>query len=521
QALVEALKKPSAYPHPTAEVVHLQTHISSVFLTGQYAYKLKKPVDFGFLDFTTLAKREHFCREELRLNKRLAPDIYLKVEKLTQTPDGIKVGGPGPALDWVVVMRQLDQSRMGLEVLNQGGLNKGLIEDLVDLLTPFYQQAATGQGIDELGQIEAIRFNTDENFAQTRGYIDVCLSAGRFQEIEDFTNRFLADQADLLNRRIDEGRIRECHGDLHLANICFQEPPVIYDCIEFNQRFRCSDVAADLAFLAMDLDFHGLPDLAGHLIQTYAARSGDQELPLLIDFYKCYRAYVRGKIHAFTWDDPAVRGRAKEENLSLAKRYFSLAQTYAGGRNRPLLVVLHGLMGTGKSALGRWLWGRYGWVNLRSDLIRKKLAGLEETAKVADPYGQGLYSPQMSARTYAELLDRAQDLLQAGCSVVLDGSYQRRADREAAAAAAEQAGARIFFIKTTCQPDEQRRRLERRWLKKETSDGRAELMDRQAQAFEPPGPVEDGRLAVIQTDGPKTRTRALAEAALKANGLID
>ncbi len=520
ETIVAAMKEPAFYPHRVEQVEFTQTHISSVFLTGEKVYKLKKPVDFGFLDFTSLEKRERFCREELRLNRRLAPSIYLGVEPITLKDGRLELGGDGEVVDWVVVMRQMDPDRMGPRLLERGEVTKAHIDGLVELLVPFYRQAATGPGIDELGKIEAIKFNTDENFTQTEGYVSVCLSRTRFNEIRDFTNDFLNQRADLFERRIAEGRIRECHGDLHLGNICFEDEIVIFDAIEFNQRFRCMDVAGDLAFLAMDLDFHGLSELSRHLIATYVERSGDRELAEIIPFYQCYYAYVRGKIHSFTFDDENVRGEAKAANLELARRYFELSHRYAAGKSRPVLIVAYGLMGTGTSSLARWLFGRYGWPVLRSDALRKKLAGLAETTKVHEEFNQGLYSPQMSARTYRELFERAKGFLATGVSVVLDASFKAAEERRQAAALAETTGAEFLFVRTVCSQQEQAARLTRRQDKNGVSDGRLELMADQAKNFAEPTEVEEGRLFVLSTDGPKTETRRLMQAELERRNLV-
>jgi len=503
-----------------ARVDHRQTHISDVFLTGRLAYKINKPVNLGFLDFTSLAERELVCREEDRLNHRLAPSVYLGVVPVTLSPGGVKVDGRGEVIDWAVVMRQMDERLMGPAMIERGELKPGMIDGLVKALVPFYQEAATGPGIDDLGRVEALRFNTDENFEQTGAYVGLCLSADRYREIKEFNDRFLEEKAGLFRRRVKEGRIREGHGDLHLGNICFEEPPIIYDRIEFNLRFRCSDVAADLAFLAMDLDFHGRPDLGRRLVEVFVRDSGDLLLPQLMSFYKCYRAYVRAKIQALTFDDPAIRGPAKAEALLLSKRYFALAHRYAGGSSRPVLVILHGLMGSGKSALGRWLWGRFGWPVILSDVVRKKLAGLPETSRVEDGFGQGLYSPEVTERVYRELLDRGRDLLLAGESLVLDASFQRQDHRRAAQTLAQETGAGLIFIKTLCGLEAQRRRLGARGRKKGPSDGRLELVERQREVFEPPGPAEAGRLIEVKTEGPKRETRARVEAELKKHGLI-
>ncbi len=329
-ALAEAMKRPEFYSHPVRSVEYIQTHISSVFLTGDLAYKLKKPVDFGFLDFTTPERRREMCHSEVTLNSRLAPTVYYGVKPITREGSRPVLEGPGRAVDWVVVMRQLDQDLLGPRVLAAGHLDGEKIRSVVDLLVPFYRRARTGPGVDEHGSRETVRFNTDENFEQTEAFVGRALSPEQYDGIRAFTNEFLEERGDLFQRRIRGERIRECHGDLHLGNIFFEEPPVIFDCIEFNERFRCSDVAADLAFLVMDLDFQGQEELAREAADRYVAESGDEEVLELLDFYACYRAYVRGKIACFTSADEGLSPEAREEQLEQARRYFRLAGRYAG-----------------------------------------------------------------------------------------------------------------------------------------------------------------------------------------------
>ncbi len=321
---------PSFYAHPVDRVDYLQTHISSIFLTGDYAYKLKKPVDFGFLDFTTPEKRRINCEAEVELNRRLAPAVYLRVAPICLVDGKPVFDGPGEAIDSLVVMRQMDNDRLGPAVLARGELDEAKIDSLVEVLVPFYESARTGDGIDQYGTIESVKFNTDENFAQTEDFVGQAITRQQFEEVRDRTNAFFETNKGLFERRIAQGRIRESHGDLHLGNVFFEPGrPVIFDCIEFNERFRCGDVAVDLAFLAMDLDFQGRPELAQRLVGGFIERSGDTELRLLLDFYRTYRAYVRGKIACFTSSDPALELRAKEQHLQLASRYFSLAHGYA------------------------------------------------------------------------------------------------------------------------------------------------------------------------------------------------
>ena len=519
-ALAAALRDPSFYPHPVDHVEHIQTHISSVFLTGTLAYKLKKPMNFGFLDFSTPELRRQYCEAEVRLNRRLAPDVYLGVEAITLDGGRPTLAGTGEIVDWVVVMRQLDGELLGPRVLERGELDAALMDKLVDILVPFYEDAATGEGVDRYGTVEAVAFNTDENFAQTEGYVGTALSRRRFDDVKAHTDAFLRDRADLFERRIAEGRVRDGHGDLHLGNIFFTTAPVIFDCIEFNDRFRCGDVAVDLAFLAMDLDFRGRSDLARHFIDGYVRRAGDHELPDLLDFYRCYRAWVRGKVSCFATGDPDIGAAERAEYLDRARRYFQLAHRYAGGNPRPSLVVMFGLMGTGKTSLAAHLADHYGFHLVSSDSVRKRLAGVGEETRVYVPYGAGIYGEEMNRRTYAEMCRQASSLLAGDLAVVLDGSFKERAERRPLIELAQRVGARLLFVQTTCTEDEQRRRLESRQATETRSDGRVELMARQRREFEPPLPDQARLFRTLDTGTRKEETRACLDALLRSEGVL-
>jgi len=394
------------------------------------------------------------------------------------------------------------------------------MDSLVEVLVPFYENAATGEGVDRYGEIEAVKFNTDENFSQTKAYVGKLVSTERFKHIRRWTNAFYEERADLFARRIAEGRIRDSHGDLHLGNVFLEEPPIIFDCIEFNDRFRCGDVAVDLAFMAMDLDFNGRPELAEHFIDGYVRASGDAELVELLDFYKCYRAYVRGKIACFTSADPALDAAAQRVQRNLARRYFGLAYRYAGGEGRPSLVVLYGLMGSGKTNIARYLREHHGWHLLSTDAVRKQISGVGENTRVYVPYNEGLYSPEMNRRTYDEICTRAENLLHGGFDVVVDGAFKKQSERVPVIEAARRAGARIVFLEAVCNPDEQRRRLERRQQHDTRSDGRVELMELQRRDFEPPNPDHAELFHEVSTEGPKTETRAHVEEILREQGLL-
>lgn len=520
-AIVEGLLRPGAYPHPVGEITHLQTHISSILLTGDTAYKVKKPVDFGFLNFSTLELRERHCRREVELNRRLAPGVYRGVEPVTFDGETVAIAGDGEIVDWAVAMQQLDGALLGVGFLERGELGREHLDRLVEVLVPFYENARTGPGVDEYGEIDAVRYNTDENFVQTEAYIGKLISRERFEHIRGWTDAFYVERAPLFERRITAHRIRECHGDLHLNNVFFCNPPVVFDCIEFNDRLACGDVASDVAFLAMDLDARGRPELSEHFVGRFVARSGDEELRELVGFYKTYRAYVRAKVAAFTSEDPALDAMQQREQRNAARQYFGLAYHYAAGTKKPPLVVFFGLMGTGKSSLARHLREAYGWHVISTDAVRKQLAGVGQATRVWVPYNTGLYSPEMNELTYAEVCRRAGDLLDAGLPVAVDGAFKTQAERQTVIDMALEHDADVRFVKTVCDPEAQRRRLATRQEHDTRSDGRIELMERQSREFEPAAEEVAHLFEEFSTDGPEAETRRRVVDHLRELGMLE
>lgn len=323
------LLTPGAYPHPVSEVKHLQTHISHVLLAGDFAYKIKKPVNFGFLDFTTLEKRRFFCEQELLLNRRLCPSLYLGLVSINETNGIFSLDGQGEAVEYAVKMVRMPEERMMGAALAQGRLDQETLDRIIAILVPFYEKAATSEEISRFGTASAVSVNVLENFQQLRDFIGCpALSLEQLQGISAYARTFLARE-DLFARRITEGRIRDCHGDLYSANICLANGIYIYDCIEFNERFRYCDVASDVAFLTMDLDYHGLTGLSAYFIDAFSRAAADTTLRGMLDFYKCYRACVRGKIGLFTAHAPEVDPATREKCLAQAKKYFALAESYA------------------------------------------------------------------------------------------------------------------------------------------------------------------------------------------------
>jgi uncharacterized protein len=331
---VSFLMQAGAYTPEPSGVKLIQTHISYVFVTDYFVYKFKKPVDFGFLDFTTLPKRHHFCQQELILNRRLCPSIYLDLVALTKTDNTFQLTDattilPNQVIEYGIRMKRMPEERMMANIINSGQLVPEMIDAICDVLVPFYAKAEGGADIQKFGRPEAAGVNIFENFSQTEAFIGTpSLSKEQFDLIKNFSSDFLK-QDELFGARISAGRIRDCHGDLYSANICLADQVYIFDCIEFNERFRYCDVASDIAFLAMDLDYHGFTDLSERFVKRFIEKSGDVELMAMLNFYKCYRAYVRGKINLFTASAPEVDVKTKELCQEMAGKYFQLAERYA------------------------------------------------------------------------------------------------------------------------------------------------------------------------------------------------
>jgi len=327
-SLREALLNPEIYPDRPRSIKFMETHISLLFLTGNYVYKVKKPVDFGFLDFTSLEKRRFFCEQEVKLNRRLSPDIYLGVERIIKEGNRILLGGKGEVLEYAVKMKQIPEEFLMDKLLEKKQVTPKMIESVSEKLVQFYFAAETNDRIKSFARPERLKQDTDENFEQTEKYIEVAISREVYEEVKNRTNDFFKTKMEIFYQRITTDRIRDCHGDLRLEHIFWGEEVSIFDCIEFNERFRYTDVAADIAFLAMDLDYHNREDLSEHLIRAYVGESGDLELMEVLNFYKCYRAYVRGKVESFRLDDPHIPEEEKKGALERAQKYFNLAYQY-------------------------------------------------------------------------------------------------------------------------------------------------------------------------------------------------
>ncbi len=447
--IVKELIRPGAYPRKPAAVELIQTHISYLFLTPELVYKIKKPVDFGFLDFTTLEKRLRFCTEEVRLNRRLAPRVYLGVVEVRDTKKGLVFeGDEGEVVEYAVKMRRLKPENILEEKIRRGDVTTDEITRVARAIAAFHRGAEQGPRISAFGAPEVIEKNITENFSQTVGFAGDLLGRAAFREIRAHAEGFLHEKRDLLLRRVEEGFIRDCHGDIHSEHISINREIEIIDCIEFNERFRYADTISDAAFLSMDLDFHNRADLGRVFEEAYTRASGDIGGMALMAFYKSYRAYVRGKVEGFKAGEDEVSKDQRREARLRAMRYFDLSRVYAGGRTSPgpRLIIVCGPSGTGKStlasALGRILWAR----PLSTDRIRREMEGAGERGLSAGApaerpgYGEARYTLEARARTYAEMVRRASEELRSGGTVILDATFSKNSFLETALEAGRKAG---------------------------------------------------------------------------------
>lgn len=498
---------PLAYPHPVGGVELIQTHISYVLLAGDFAYKIKKPLNLGFLDYSTLEKRRRFCEEEVRLNRRLCGDTYLGIIPVTHDPvRGYRFGGEGEPVEWAVQMRRLPADRAMPALLARGEIDFEMTRAIAHRLAEFHLSAETNDYIASFGSVDAVMVNWRENFEQTASYIGRTITREQWERVKAYVESFVERERPLFERRVAEGRSRDCHGDLRAEAIVFRDDDVcIYDCIEFNDRIRYGDVASDVAFLAMDLDFRGRPDLADDLLGLYLNVTQDSTLPLVLNFYRCYRAFVRGKVDGFQIDQPEVGARQRAAAGRRAQRYFRLAEAYASQRTPRVLTVVAGLSGVGKSFVAYALASRLGALVISSDVTRKRLAGVSPTEAHLEPWGQGIYGPELTERTYGAMLDEADALLAQGRTVVLDATFLRRSHRDAARDLARRRRARFLALDVRCGEEEVRRRLSERiggrWV---VSDGRWEIYQRQKEAFEPLDDIPPRDRIIVDAEQPVT-----------------
>ena len=489
---IEQMLKPEFYPHSVTEPIEfLQTHISFVLLTGEYVYKIKKPVDFGFLDYSTLAKRKHFCEQELRMNQRGAPELYLAVIPILRQGDrfvlGSKVSSPESMgedigeniIEYALKMRQFPQEALWLNRLKQGNLTVADLEELGRTVARFHRNAATSDYIRSFGKVDRIRIALENNYRATQKYIGSVQNQQQFEETKQYTDRFFQEFQSIFEKRIETHKIRECHGDLHLNNIArWQEKILLFDCIEFNEPFRFVDVMYDVAFAVMDLEVRQRRDLATAFLNTYLEETGDWEGVQVLSLYRVRQAYVRAKVNSFLLDDRSISKAEKTQAETMAARYYQLAWKYTQP-SQGMLILMSGLSGSGKSTVARQLARRLGAIQIRSDAARKHLAGID----LHQRGGATVYTEAMSERTYQRLLELGEMLATRGWRVILDAKFDRCRWREAAIAMTRSHQLPLKILSCTAPSDVLCDRMNRRTG--DITDATADLLASQQAAAEP------------------------------------
>jgi uncharacterized protein len=501
ERLIAFLQSPLSYPYRPREVRLLQTHISWVFIASPFVFKVKKPVNLGFLDFSTLERRHHFCRRELELNRRLCPDAYLAVMPIHESEAGFSFeANDGEIVEYALKMRELSPEGFLSELLVKGAVGEPEINRVISRLHSFYESQAPTAEIEQWGTPEKLMISTDENFAQVEPFVGKTISPVAFETIRRFTSNFYLTNERLFRARIEERWIRDCHGDLHLDHIHLTpEATTIFDCIEFNDRFRFIDIANDLAFLAMDFDFEGERELARLLFRTAAREFRDSEMLKLADFYKCYRAVVRGKVESI---QAASQDAAKGElHAERALRYFRLALRYATSDSRPLPLVIMGPTGSGKSTVARQLATELDWPLFSSDQVRKTLAGVPLTKRTEPELRAKIYSDEMTEETYRKLVEEALAVLTDHAGVVIDATFSRPFQRELLRDKCRKAGVPLQVVELEANRETIRHRLKAREKStSEISDARLDDFEKLSGAYEPPAELASD-LIRISTGG--------------------
>ena len=522
-AYVRGLLQPTAYPTPPDEVRLVQTHISYVFLAGDVVYKTKKPVDFGFIEQLTVERRHLFCDAEVRLNRRLAPDVYLGVVPVLQRADGTfcvePADGHGEVVEWAVKMRRLPDDVTLDRLIAEHREPTDILERLVSAIVPFHEQAEVVANDPAFAGAVAEAAWWAREYSEAAGFIGSTWTPEDAAATKAFADAVIAREAALFDERLAEGRIIDGHGDMQAKHVYVlgAEPKdlVVVDCVEFTDWFqlRYADVNNDVAFLAMDLEARGRPEMGDEFAGRYLAATADETLAVLQPLHRRFRAFVRGKVESIGAHAMEIPAEVRAGLAASAAAYFRLAADYRTRVAAPSLVVMCGASGTGKSLVGATLATRIGAAYVSSDAVRKQLAGIPLHASGADSFREGMYAPEMSARVYEEMAVRAARHIALGRPVVLDATHAQAAHRHAAVEVARAAGVPALIVELRLTDDAALARIvnrERDPLR--TSDATADVYRRQIEAFEPVSPSEGTRLALDASQPVATLAWEIADA---------
>jgi len=506
QSLLQAMLEPQFYPKPPETVTHRETHISHLFFAGELVFKLKKPVRYSFLDYSTLEKRRGYFQEELRLNRRLAPSVYIGVMPITFDDLGWRLGGWAEPAEYVLVMRRLPEKRMLPFLLDTGQVTAAMMRELAELLARFHLDAERVRCVDAARYPPAVQRQWCDNRADLGPLLGTAMDVADLRAVDKFAMDFIASNGELLARRAAQGWLRDVHGDLHAEHVCFAPEGIqIFDCVEFEPKFRQCDLASEIAFLAMDIEVRGHKDLVEPLLTRYGELLQDKDFTNLLPFWKCYRALVRAKVYA-------LRGR---DCFATAQRYLRYAAKITWEPVQPFLILVSGFTGSGKSTVVQALVERLGVVSINSDVVRKALAG--KTGRQTEEFREGIYSASMTEKTYAKLAREAEKLIACGKGVILDATFTQRAHRQRMVRLAAKHHVPIIQIHCSVAEETIRQRLIQRASQGGgVSDGRWEIYLRQKDNFEALDEVDRGSRLELVTEAAVDSLAATCENFLRA-----
>ena len=494
ERIISRMQQPDFYPHAVDENIELvQTHASLVFLTGNYAYKVKKNVNFGFLDYSSLDKRKYFIEAELRLNKKIASELYLEVITITDDNHELTLNGKGNIVEYALKMRAFPQENLFSNLLEAGKLDEDRFVELGKIVAQFHLSADTSDRISSFGTVDKIKAAFTQNYQQSQKYIGIVQTYEQFTATKAYTDAFFNEKQDLFQTRRDRHKIKECHGDLHLKNIClWQDKIQLFDRIEFNESFRFVDTMYDVAFTVMDLEARGKPELKNAFLNSYLEYSGDWEGLLVLPLYLSRQAYVRAKVNSFLLDDLQIDETEREKARKIARAYYRQAYQYTQIKSGSL-IIMSGLSGSGKSTVAKNIACSKGAIQIRSDAVRKHLAGiaLDETGT------DSIYTPEMTQKTYDRLLELGIMLAKEGYTVILDAKYDRLSLRQSVISQARQNNIPLKIVYCTAPESVLRDRLNQR--QNDISDAGAELIDRQKANAEDFTTIEQKYVTVVDT----------------------
>jgi aminoglycoside phosphotransferase family enzyme/predicted kinase len=492
--LIKELQNPNIYPHSVQETIEvIQTHASAIFLTGKYAYKIKKPVYFGFLDYSNLQKRQQFLNEELNMNKAIAPDIYVEVLPISLDNHQINLENKGEIIDYILKMNQFPQDCLLINLFQAGKLQKHHLEDLGEIVADFHKQTKTNDYIHSFGDIEVIKKSIDENYQRTEKYIGIAQTQQQYEQTKQFTDNYFKLKQSVFKQRQEQNKIRECHGDLHLKNICLWNHKIqLFDRIEFSEEFRYVDVMYDVAFTIMDLDARNRQDLSNIFLNTYLENTGDWQGLQVLSLYLSRQAYVRAKVTSMLLDDVDISEQKKETALQDAQNYYHLAWQYTQ-QHQGKIIMMSGLSGSGKSTVAKYIAPRINAILIRSDALRKHLANIPLNQKG----NSEIYTPTMTEKTYHHLIKLGEMITKQGFSVILDAKFDLHAWREPLIKIAQTNNIPLTILFCHAPLETLSDRLSQR--KGDISDATPNLLEQQQNNSEAFNELELGYIKIIDT----------------------